>query len=637
MGTLTIHAPNGRDQSTLTLNDILHALAIGYTLVSLGVLDKNSYCTSIGSSNLELFAPGGEHVTHIPQTAHSLYRIKHMGESVHAIETISVMELHHHMGHIAPASTRTLVEKNLVTGIKLDPNSQETQCNACIFVRTTRKPIPKLRVGPQVQRFGEEVHMDVWGPLPITSKCSCRYFITFTDDTTWYTVTYLLRTKAEALGAYKTFEAWALTQQHCATIKVLRSDCGSEYLSDAFNQHLKLASTARCLTMHDTPQLNSMAERLNCMLMECIQAFMHTSGLPKFLWGEALRHATWLKNRTATWALDGLTPHQALLGRAPNLSGLQRWGTTMWVHDANGTKLDAHMCKGHWLGFDTESHAHCVYFSATHNVTTECNVYFSMAAQLKGEEIMILGTECKQHAARPTPTTLPPIQTLMQKSHTPTSPLSPLTPLSDSSRTSASTGMEGDDEADPGRTPRPTRMCKPSRTLRKLMEGVGVSSAHCSDPSIATGLQLPGRFDEGVKETGGVWATKSAFAALKESEWLEHILAAETTEAEALEPRMLTKAKCCPDWPLWENTITKELATLKTAGTWRLEEAPPGANVISSKWVFKAKKDAARNIAHYKACLVAQGFSQIGGVDYDNTYAPIVKLASSRALIAMAN
>jgi len=173
MGTLAIHAPNGRDQSTLTLNDVLYALAVGYTLVSLGMLDKNSYCASIGSSNLELFVPGSECVACILQTACSLYHIKHTGESVHAVETISVMELHHCMGHIAPASARTLIEKNLVTGIKLDPDSREMQCDACIFARATCKPVPKLRVGPQVQRFREEVHMDVWGPSPITSKCGC--------------------------------------------------------------------------------------------------------------------------------------------------------------------------------------------------------------------------------------------------------------------------------------------------------------------------------------------------------------------------------------------------------------------------------------------------------------------------------
>src|SRR6266571_7859851 len=169
------------------------------------------------------------------------------------------------------------------------------------------------------------------------------------------------------------------------------------------------------------------------------------------------------------------------------------------------------------------------------------------------------------------------------------------------------------------------------------MEGVGVSSAHRSDPSIATGLQLPGGFDEEVEETGGVWAAESAFAALEESEWLEHVLTAEVAEAEALEPRSLAEAKRRPDWLLWEKAIEEELATLKAAGTWRLEEAPFGANIIGSKWVFKAKKDAAGNIARYKARLVAQGFSQIGGVDYDDTYAPVAKLASSRALIAMAN
>jgi len=49
------------------------------------------------------------------------------------------------------------------------------------------------------------------------------------------------------------------------------------------------------------------------------------------------------------------------------------------------------------------------------------------------------------------------------------------------------------------------------------------------------------------------------------------------------------------------------------------------------------KKDVAGNVARYKAQLVAQGFSQVGGVNYDNTYAPVAKLASSQAIIAMAN
>jgi len=124
---------------------------------------------------------------------------------------------------------------------------------------------------------------------------------------------------------------------------------------------------------------------------------------------------------------------------------------------------------------------------------------------------------------------------------------------------------------------------------------------------------------------------------LEDFNGLEAMFAAETADAEALEPCMLAEAKHQPDWPHWEKAIEEELATLKKAGTWRLENAPPRANIISLKWVLKAKKDAAGNIACYKAHLVAQGFSQIGGVDYNDTYTPVAKLASMCAVIAMAN
>ena len=124
---------------------------------------------------------------------------------------------------------------------------------------------------------------------------------------------------------------------------------------------------------------------------------------------------------------------------------------------------------------------------------------------------------------------------------------------------------------------------------------------------------------------------------LEDFEGLINVFMAETTDSEALEPRTLAEAKRRPDWLQWEQAILEELATLKAAGTWVLEEAPPGANIIGSKWVFKAKKDAAGFIACLKARLVAQGFSQIRGVDYDDTYAPVARLASSRAIIAMAN
>jgi hypothetical protein len=387
----------------------------------------------------------------------------------------------------------------------------------------------------------------------------------------------------------------------------------------------------RRLTVHDTPQLNGVAERLNRTIVERIRAFTHSSGLPKFLWGEALRHATWLKNRTATRALDGLTPYQAVFGRTPDISRLRRWGATVWVHVGDGDKLATRAREGRWLGFDTESHAHRIYFPSSRSVAVERNVYFGAAPQLEGEQLAIPGTECEQRAAPAAPTASSPSPTDVPL------PPSPTVTLPSSLSSQSSSPSPPPSRIVPNLHERPVRNRKPAPILRDLLEGVTVSSSRRSDPRLPVGTQLPGGFGEETEEAGGAWSTEDAFAALEDSEWLEHVLVAEIAAAEALEPSTLAEAKRRPDWSLWEKAIEEELATLKAAGTWRLEEAPPGANVIGSKWVFKAKKDAAGNIARYKARLVAQGFSQIGGVDYDDTYAPVAKLASSRAIIAMAN
>ena len=119
-------------------------------------------------------------------------------------------------------------------------------------------------------------------------------------------------------------------------------------------------------------------------------------------------------------------------------------------------------------------------------------------------------------------------------------------------------------------------------------------SSHHSDPRISVGTQLPGGFGEETEEAGGAWS--AAFEVLEDSEWLEHILIAEITAAEALEPSTLAEAKWCPNWPLWEKAINEELAMLKAVGDWCFEEPLPRANVIGLQWVFKAKKDAAGNI-----------------------------------------
>jgi reverse transcriptase-like protein len=252
-------------------------------------------------------------------------------------------------------------------------------------------------------------------------------------------------------------------------------------------------------------------------------------------------------------------------------------------------------------------------------VTVEQNVYFGTPALLKGEgrTMQVAGNE--QADAPPSPSTSPAPKESDMFSHAETP-----TPM----HTSKSE-LQAEPPAQPHHS---TCLRKPSRIMCDIQSGEGIPAQH------VPGLQILGALVKEAEEAGEVWTvTDGSPALLEDFDGLEHMFLTETTNTEALEPWSLTEARQQPDWSLWEKAIQDKLATLKATGTWRLEEAPPNANIISSKWVFKAKKDAAGNITWYKARLVAQGFSQINGVDYDDTYTPVAHLASSHAIIAMAN
>jgi len=112
---------------------------------------------------------------------------------------------------------------------------------------------------------------------------------------------------------------------------------------------------------------------------------------------------------------------------------------------------------------------------------------------------------------------------------------------------------------------------------------------------------------------------------IEEEDW---VMAAVMDMAEYLNPTY-EEAKRRLDCPKWQEAIKAELASLEKNGTWSTVECPKGANMVSCKWVLHIKKNVASEIKKYKARLVARGFTQIHGVDYDETYASMARLASS--------
>lgn len=85
----------------------------------------------------------------------------------------------------------------------------------------------------------------------------------------------------------------------------------------------------------------------------------------------------------------------------------------------------------------------------------------------------------------------------------------------------------------------------------------------------------------------------------------------------------------------WIDSMQSELGEFERNEVTELVPKPKGVNVIGTKWIFKNKTDEAGNIIRNKARLVAQGYSQIDGVDYEEIFAQVTRLESIRLLIGM--
>ena len=99
------------------------------------------------------------------------------------------------------------------------------------------------------------------------------------------------------------------------------------------------------------------------------------------------------------------------------------------------------------------------------------------------------------------------------------------------------------------------------------------------------------------------------------------------------EPTTFTQAVKDSNWVL---SMEKEFYALQRNNTWHLGPLPSNSNIIGCKWVYKFKYKPDGTVDRYKARLVAQGFTQTPGLDYFETFSPVIKASTICIILAVA-
>lgn len=577
---LRVKLPHGKIEEC-TLHNVLYVPDLAFNLLSVPAAARKNKVTTFSALKCEIKDAKGRLVASGHREG-SLYYLDCDGakQQAHSTRSQDSTTWHRRFGHLGMGSLRSLVKDDMVNGLNFDCSQELGFCESCTEGKTHRLPFQE-RTSMRAKQPLELIHSDVCGKVGTKSLSGGEYFVTFVDDHTHYVWVYILKRKSEV---YQRFREWKVLVEKATgrKVKTLRSDNGGEYTSAEFSSYLRDEGIRHEFTIPHTPQQNGVSERLNRTLIECVRAMLADSTLPHRFWAEALSTAVYLRNRSPTKALQGITPFEAWHGTKPDVSSLRIFGCSAYAHvpKTERHKLDSKTRKCVLLGYCEQQKGYRLYDLSRDKVFSSRDVLFNEAS------VPGIQKEQKENG----------VEFQLQE------------PVAENSAI-------------------------PERVEETVEENPAIPNS--------TGSEEPEQIDSGTDRTAEVSQredsttldpppVRKSTRVRRERDWYGFVAADEESDpssvAEALSSHVKSK---------WEEAMDREMESLHSNEVWELVEPPPDRKIVGSKWIFRKKMDANGTVNRYKARLVAQGCSQRFGLDYEETFSPVVCFESVRSVIGL--
>ncbi|CAB4283059.1 unnamed protein product [Prunus armeniaca] len=499
---------------------------------------------------------------------------------------------HARLGHLSQAVFRVLLNKHkLPLHGSFDSHKA---CHICPLGKSCKLPFSSRH--SHAQQPLDLLHLDLWGPAPVSSNFGYRYYLSIVDDCTRFVWFYPLTKKSDVLGTFVIFKRMVEKRLNC-TIKMLQIDGGGEFTSRMFLNFLREHGISYQISCPYTPQQNGVVERKHRHIVEMGICLLSQSHLPHSLWLEAFSTAVFLINKLPSLHLGALSPYENLFQCPPDYTFLKMFG------NYKGYKcLD--MASGRvYISRHVTFDEHTFPYHITPSQQPTIQVPSPLSTVLEP----VFSKDLLQPSLPPAP----PLATV------PSSP-SAITPISDSP---AGPMTPPDFPMQPSiHDEHSTAPASPPSQAYPLCDFASPSLTS-STPDTSP---LPGKF-RSVQELQKLLHGPSAHP-------LPEGLTASLANSLFVEPTSYTQAA---KHPHWQSAMHEEYDALLRNNTWSLVPAVPSMNIVGCKWVFKVKRKADGSIERHKARLVAKGFNQQEGLDYDETFSPVVKPATVRTILAL--
>ncbi|GJT25081.1 retrovirus-related pol polyprotein from transposon TNT 1-94 [Tanacetum coccineum] len=522
---------------------------------------------------------------------------------------------HRRLSHLNFGAINHLARHGLVRGLPKLKFEKDHLCSACALGKSSKKPHkPKSEDTNQEKLY--LLHMDLCGPMRVASVNGKKYILVIVDDYSRFTWVKCLRSKDEAPAFIINFLKMIQVRLK-ETVRRIRTDNGTEFVNQTLREYYEKVGISHETSVARSPQQNGVVERRNRTLIEAARTMLIYAKAPLFLWAEAVATACYTQNRSMIRRRHGKTPYELLHDKPPDLSYLHVFGALCYpTNDSeNLGKLQPKADIGIFIGYAPTKKAFRIYNRRTRRIIETIHVDF--------DELTAMASE--HSSSGPALHEMTPVS--ISSGLVPNPPSS--TPFVPPSRSDWDLLFQPmfDESLNP-----PTNVdLQAPEVIAPIPEAVAPEHA------VSTGSPSSTTVDQDAPSPSNSHTTQETQTPI-----ISHDVEEDNHDIEVAhmgnDPYFgIPIPEVTSDQSSSSDVIHTIVPPDHQSGRFgKLVPPPDKAFVITLKWIYKVKLDELGGILKNKARLVARGYRQEEGIDFEESFAPVARLEAIRIFLAFA-